>query len=236
MSVLIRKYDTRVNSHLPQGCSVEPCRIRDAIVAAVSRWALVSLCRTRQSARAGARASWIFGFLVAIVGIVFLALLKSPPAAVRATGQWLLWCTVPFLLGLASAPRLRDRQDGIEAMVLVRGGRAVELATARTFAAMFGVTLRMLLPALLFALAAASVAGPRALLHAALLSGFACFAGILLGGIAALSGEAAGARGREFFIAIVLVPWVLADVASEPLWSIPGLLDAGLTLIEVALT
>ncbi|HZO11901.1 MAG TPA: hypothetical protein VFB62_01540 [Polyangiaceae bacterium] len=202
----------------------------------MSRWALLSLCRKRQSARAGARASWIFGFLVAVVGIAFLALLKSPATAARATGQWLLWCTAPFLLGLASAPRVRDRQDGIEAMVLVRGGRAVELATARTFAAMFGVTLRLLLPALLFALAAASVAGPRAsLLQAALLSGFACFAGILLGGIAALAGEAAGARGRELFMAIVLVPWVLADVASEPLWSIPGLLNAGLSLIEVAL-
>lgn len=202
----------------------------------MSRWTLVSLCRTRQSARAGARASWVFGFLVAVVGIAFLALLKNPPSAARATAHWLAWCTAPFLLGLASAPRLRDRQDGIEAMVLVRGGRAVQLATARTFAAMLGATLRMLLPALVFALAAASVAGPRAsLLGAAVLAGFACFAGILLGGIAALSGEAAGARGRELFIAIVLVPWVLADVASEPLWSIPGVLDAGLTLIEVAL-
>jgi hypothetical protein len=199
-----------------------------------SRWALVSLCHRRLSLRAGARASWVLGILVAGAGAGIAVLGENREYLVPEMAVWLAWCMTPLLFGAASAPRERDRREGIESLVTLRGVGSAELAAARTLAAMLGVLWRMAVPSILLTLALASLEPLRdAAMHGALLLVFAGAAALLLGTVASLCGEAAGARGRELLVAVVLVPWVIADVTSSPAWSIPGLLGTSLDVLDV---
>jgi hypothetical protein len=172
------------------------------------------------------------GFSVALAGVALCAALELPERAsgvVLAMGRWLCWCTAPLLFGVASAPSARDRREGIDALVMLRGARASELVAARTLAAMTSTVLRIGVPAMLFCAGLASLGVPRiAAMHATSLALFALGSGTLLAGVASLCGETAGARGRELFLLAVVVPWVVASLSTEPAWSIPGMLELAL--------
>jgi hypothetical protein len=54
----------------------------------------------------------------------------------------------------------------------------------------------------------------------------AVVAGVTLGGAGAVCGRIGRARGRWLLLAVIVGPWVLADLAGHGAWSIPGALGA----------
>jgi hypothetical protein len=176
--------------------------------------------------------------LAAVVWIAAAAMAASlradlpAPLVARGAARWLALATAPLLLAAAASPRARDRDEGIEALLAWRGAGSQALALGRVVAAVVAVTLRVALPGTLLCVALLPWAGPAivAQLMIAML-GFACACGALLGGLAALSGELAGPRGRELFLLVMVLSWVAAELIAAPRWSIPGALDLGLDAI-----
>jgi hypothetical protein len=119
--------------------------------------------------------------------------------------------------------------------VASRGGSSAGLAIARLVAAMTTIARALAIPTLAVALAALGTWTPgeglgrlaRGLLCAAL---FALSGGVVLGSAASLCERALFRRGRSLLLALVLVPWILADLVGRPGLSIPGALDALVSL------
>lgn len=206
--------------------------------------ALVSLCRERLRRAPGAR----FG-TAAVVAIAFgfgmvLAFVQQDGGAaaaldgmLRSATRWMAWVGGGAIALAAAHDRAAvDRRDGIEALAAVRGARGGALHAARALSAMQMIALVIGVPALVLAVVGAGLsgsmpAGLRVLGVGVGLAVFAGAAGVALGGLAAVSGRVAGARGRLVLVALVLVPWALADLAGNARWSIPGALDTFLFLV-----
>jgi hypothetical protein len=147
------------------------------------------------------------------------------------------WATgIPLALAIAHDRARIDREAGIEVLAASRGAGPRALEAARTVAAMLQATLAIGAPILVLALLAVALAGSvssalRQLGLAAGLGIFAILAGVTIGGVAAACGRVGRARGRSLLAAVVLVPWILTDLAGLRAWSIPGALNAALTFI-----
>ena len=205
--------------------------------------AAVALGRARLRATTGGRMALVAAVGVALVHAIALLVVRETgagPAALDATlrsaAQWLAWAAAaPLALAAANDRPAADRRDGIDALAAARGAPSSELHAARALAAMQQVALIIGAPAALLALLGAALAGSTdaALRLASVGAGalvFALAAGVTLGGLAAASARLAGPRGRSLLAALVLIPWALGDLAGRATWSIPGALDALLTL------
>lgn len=202
----------------------------------------VALGRARLRGTRGFRLGLAAAVLIGVVDAFTLLLLSMDDPSVTLDGTlvgaagWLAWTAAgPIALAAAHDRAAADRGEGIEALAAARGVPPGGLEAARALAAMQMIALVIGAPALVLAGIGALLAGGAgaalrfASLGAALVL-FAAVAGVTLGGLAAMSGRVAGPRGRGLFAAIVLVPWALADLAGSARWSIPGALDAFLSM------
>lgn len=202
---------------------------------------IIGLLRRRLRGATGGRAGALFGAILAVgFGVVAIGVRAGDGAGASLGGllataaRWIAWCAgAPVALAAAGPRAALDRADGIEALAASRGAPRLALESARTAAAMAQVSFAIGAPLAALSLLAILLASPStaALRHAVLGLGLAVFsimAGVIVGGVAAASGRAAGARGKWLFAAIILVPWVLADLFGQGAWSIPGALDAAL--------
>ncbi|WP_437602346.1 hypothetical protein WMF28_12040 [Sorangium sp. So ce590] len=152
-----------------------------------------------------------------------------------SAARGLAWAAAgPIALAAAHDRPASDRRDGIEALAAARGISRAPLHGARSLAAMLEIARVVALPLAMLSTLAALLSGSALLaLHhlafGAALALFGVVSGVTLGGLASASGRIAGARGRALFLALILVPWALADLAGDSRWSIPGALGAFLS-------
>jgi hypothetical protein len=142
----------------------------------------------------------------------------------------------PTTLAAATDRRTEDREGGIEALSAMRGVHVAHLQLVRTYAAMMHIARTTALPLVTLAVSVAALAssGPLALRRIGLmlgLVGFSAMVGVVLGSVAALSARMGGRRGKLVVSAIVLLPWIVGGMFGRSIYSIPGALDAALSLI-----
>jgi hypothetical protein len=159
----------------------------------------------------------------------------SVAGVVAEAAPWIAWLSaVPLALAAALDHAAADRREGIVALAAARGISPSGLASARVLAAMAEITSAIGVPLVFLAIVTAAIAGSvegaREGLAAALGAiTFAAATGVTLGGIGAACARAGGPRGRTLFAAVILGPWILADLAGYGAWSIPGALSAVLS-------
>jgi hypothetical protein len=213
----------------------------------VDRVALVALEVERLRRVGWARAAAALGAVLAVgFGAAVLLARADGGAAtsfagvLRTAARAIAW-GVGAPLALAAA---RDRAglelaEGIEAMVAARGVSRALLGSARHAAAM-ALGARLLgAPVLVVGVVAVAASGTArsALAHAgaalaALL--FAAVAGVTLGGVGAVCARVGGRRSGSVLAFVVLAPWLAADLVGRAAYSIPGALDALLSMLMSA--
>jgi len=179
--------------------------------------------------------------LVAIVFAILALILRIAdgvtwfPGLIETALYWILWIAGGSVALVAANDRPgADRADGLESLVASRGASPEALAASRVLAAMVELAVVIGAPAVALALFTAAIAGTleMALRHLAFVLAvavFAAIAGATLGGLASACSRIGAARGRSLFAAVVIVPWLLADLAGRGAWSIPGALRAVLS-------
>jgi hypothetical protein len=199
----------------------------------------VALARARLRETGGARAAragaWSVTLTFAAIA-VGLRLTDGANAAlsgvVASAAPWVAWLAgVPLSLAAADDARTADRRDGVLALAAARGFGPSGLGSARALAAMIEIARAIAVPLVALALLTAALAGRAGAAldrigHGAGAALFAIVAGVTLGGVGAACGRVGGARGRWLLVAVVIGPWMLADLAGRGAWSIPGALGA----------
>lgn len=204
----------------------------------------VTLARARLRATTGGRIGAVLSAVLTIAfAVIALALRVGDGADISLGGllatatRAIAWAAgAPIALAAAHDRARADRADGIEALAASRGVSRFALESARTLAAMIQVARAIGVPVLVLSIIAVALAGslPASARHAALAAGllaFAAVAGFTIGGLAALCGRLAGARGRTTLAALFFLPWITADVLGYGAWSIPGALNAAIDLV-----
>jgi hypothetical protein len=194
---------------------------------------LVALADHRLSVSGGGRAGLVGAGLVVLLAAG--EILATPPgmdAAAIAVGAvaMLAWLGVGPALLAAGGQERRDQVDGVARLAALRG----HPSNARVAARMLGVVRlalrRVGLLGMALCLLGASVSGevtslPRRLVG---IVGFS----LLLGAVAAVVTESCvrigGRRATSLLIAVVVVPWALAEPLGRPGWSLPAGLEAAL--------
>lgn len=200
---------------------------------------LVALARERLARTTGAR---VGATLAAVTAIVFggvavsIRLAEGQTASVGdvlpTAARWCAWlAAAPVALAAAHARPEVDRRDGIEDLAATRGAWGRELEAARTLATMLEITLVVGAPLLALALLGAGLSGTFSLAWRSLgaaLGGvaYAGIVGVTIGGIAAACGRLVARYGRSVLVAVIVVPWLIADLTGQKPLSIPGALDA----------
>jgi hypothetical protein len=154
------------------------------------------------------------------------------PSAAR-TAAWLAAGSIA--LAIANGRERRDDVDGVTALAASFGIGRAALRGARVLAGIVACALAIAIPALGTALVTSALqAGPleaaSALRLVPALGAFALIAGAAIGLTAAVADRMAPERGRSALAALVLIPWMVADAIGMSGASIPGALDAMLTL------
>ena len=142
----------------------------------------------------------------------------------------------PTTLAAATDRRAADREGGVEALAAMRGFHVAHLELVRTYAAMMQIARTTALPLMTLAIAIAALAssGTMALRRIGMMLGLIVFSGIVgvvLGAVAAFSARVGGRRAKLTVSAIVLLPWIVGSLFGRGIYSIPGALDAALSLI-----
>lgn len=204
----------------------------------------IDLCRARLAASRSGR--FARGTSLAIAGFAFVIALSvraaDGPAApvgglLRKAAIALAWISGGLLtLAVAKDASASDRADGIEALVAARGIGASLLRVARTLGSMEHITRTIGFPLVAFGLATAALASDvptavRRVIAAAFLFVWAIVAGVTLGGLAALCARLFGARGPSALLTIVVGERILVGSLGLAAWSLPGALDAVLSLV-----
>lgn len=213
-------------------------------VSSAAQKALIGLARERLRQTKGGRWSALLGLLsMTAFGLIALVLRADDGPDVALGGLFetaartIAWAAgVPLGLAVAHDRTRADRAEGVEALAASRGAGRSALDAARTVAAMLQTTLAIGAPLLILALLGVALAGSltSALRHLGLAAGLAIFsilAGVTIGGLAAACGRLGAMRGRSLLAAVVLVPWILTDLAGLRAWSVPGALGAALSFI-----
>jgi hypothetical protein len=226
------------------GIPAEPAASPRPRPTSAAQRALIALARERLRQTKGGRWSAILGLLLMTgFGLVALVLRADDGPDVALGGLFetaartIAWAAgIPIGLAIAHDRGRADREAGVEALVAARGASRSALEAARTAAAMLQATIAIGLPLIVLALLGVALAGSvtSALRHlglAAGLAGFSILAGVTIGGVAAACGRLGARRGRSLLAIVILVPWILTDLAGLRAWSIPGALSAALTFI-----
>lgn len=204
----------------------------------------VELCRARLAATRSGR--FARGAALSMIGIAFVIALSiravDGPAApvgglLRKTAIAIAWISGGLLtLAAAKDSAAADRADGIEALVAARGVGASLLRMARTLGATSQIARTIGFPLAAFALGTAALASDvpsavRRVIAAVLLLAWGVVVGVTLGALAALSARLFGARGPSALVTIVLGERIVAGALGLAAWSVPGALDAVLSLV-----
>ena len=192
----------------------------------------LALCMRRLGGSLGGRLGWLGA--LAVLLLFGNAAAQAQNVAMDAV-RVLCWVAAgPAALSAARSPSDRDREDGIELMVAMRGVSPAALRRTRLVAAAVACAARVTVPALLVALTYVVVVGWRAggVIVGAVVGGL--LAGACIGLAGAFCGEVAGKRGRSLLVAVVLLPWIASDLGSLPTPSLVGAVDAGLSLLAEA--
>ncbi|HVK66809.1 MAG TPA: hypothetical protein VM694_20130 [Polyangium sp.] len=147
-----------------------------------------------------------------------------------------LLAAAPTTLAAASDRTAEDREAGIEALAATHGVHAQSLHVVRWIASMVQITRAIGLPLVGLALVTVALSSSgsmamRRVVFALGLFAFSAIAGATLGTVATFAARMGGRRGRVFLAAIVIVPWMLAELAGRGSYSIPGALSAMLSLL-----
>ncbi|MDI1448807.1 hypothetical protein QHF85_32370 [Polyangium sp. 6x1] len=147
-----------------------------------------------------------------------------------------LVAAAPTTLAAASDRTAEDREAGIEALAATHGVHAQSLHAVRWIASMVQIARSVGLPLVGLALVTVALSSSasmamRRIVFALGLFVFSVSAGATLGTLAAFSARMGGRRGRVLLAAIVIVPWMLAELAGRGTYSIPGALSALLSLL-----
>jgi hypothetical protein len=137
--------------------------------------------------------------------------------------RWSLWLGAgPLALSLAAGVGERDRAEGIDALVTIRGGSPFGLSRARLLAAIGALWVRIGLPLWVVCLVLLPLRPSRAAAWlVAAVPALALGAAMVLA-VAALACARYGAgRGRLLFLGVVLLPWVVVEVTGAGV-SLPG--------------
>ncbi|APR80662.1 Hypothetical protein A7982_06009 [Minicystis rosea] len=199
----------------------------------------VALARARlrgsRRARAARIGAWIvtagFAGMAVVLRLTDGAEASLAGVVVGAT-QLSAWLSgAPLTLAAAEDHAGLDRREGILSLAAARGVSPAGLTSARTMAAMMEIAATIGLPVFLLALLTAGLAGRASeAVHRIALGvsalGFAVVAGVTLGVLGTVCGRIGRARGRWLLVAVVLVPWMFAELAGHSAWSIPGALGA----------
>lgn len=199
----------------------------------------VALARARLRGSGGARAARAVTWLVAMGFAAMAVVLRVADGAdaalagvILTAAPWIAWLAgAPLALAVAEDRRALDRREGVESLAAARGLSPAGLDSARVLAAMAEIAWAIAAPLLGLSLLTAALAGHGGVaLHRATLgvwtAGFAVVAGVTLGAVASACGRLGRARGRWLLVAVVVGPWMLADLAGHGAWSIPGALGA----------
>lgn len=218
-----------------------PCPAREP---QVDRFALVAL-EVERLRRAGfARVAAVSGTVVAVTfGAAVIAVRYDDGAStsfafiLRTAARSAAWIVGgPLALAAARNRAGIELSDGIEALVATRGASRAALDTARRASAMVLGARALGAPLLFVGVVAVAASGSiravfvNALAALAVLA-FAVVAGITLGAVGSACEGAAGRRGRSLLGLVVLGPWLAADLAGRTAYSIPGALDALLSML-----
>jgi hypothetical protein len=191
--------------------------------------------RTSGAGRAARFGAWSTALGFAAVAVSVRATDGKDAAlagTIAAAAPWIAWLAgAPLALAAAEDRRGADRREGILALASARGISSRGLSAARVVAAMTEITAAIGAPILALAVLTAALSGRLSEAFGRILLGlggvaFAIVAGVTLGGLASACARAGGARGRWLFLAVVLLPWMLADLLGARSWSIPGALAA----------
>ncbi|MDI1476069.1 hypothetical protein [Polyangium sp. y55x31] len=147
-----------------------------------------------------------------------------------------LVAAAPTTLAAASDRTAEDREAGIEALAATHGVHAQSLHVVRWVASMVQIARAIALPLVGLALVTVALSSSgsmvmRRIVFAIGLLAFSAIAGATLGTIATFAARMGGRRGRLLLAAIVIVPWMLAELAGRGSYSIPGALSALLSIL-----
>ena len=190
----------------------------------------LALCQRRLEAQLGARIAWLLASMTAAAFVVVAAVVADTLTLDSVVGdglRWLCWLGAgPTALVAAASPAMRDRRDGIETLSRLHGVAAAELRSARTVAAMWACTKRIALPGTVMALLIVALSpAPSTAVRALFLVAIASLVGAVIGWLAARCGQWAGEHGALLLSAIVMLPWIVADLWPIPNLSLPSLVD-----------
>ena len=190
-------------------------------------WQRVRVWRQALNQRRSARLARLAGWLCAVVSAAIVSTLHDPRVAfdvVAKTLGWLTWCAAaPVAWSLAGA---HGDEAAIAALAALTGRRPHR--RDRLLAGAFEMALRVALPAAVVVLVAAGATRVRVLLALVVVVPFAVVGAAVLAASAALCRRVAGRRGRSVWLAVVVLPWVLADVLHARALSLPGALAGAL--------
>lgn len=206
--------------------------------------AAVDMCRARLASSSSGRFARVTAILI-VAGAFAIALslrMNDGPGApvgglLRKAAGAIAWLSGGALaLAAARDAATADRQEGVEALVAARGVSASLLGAARTLGATSHIGWTIGLPPALLALATAGLAAdvPGALRRVAAafaLLAWGGVAGVTLGVLAAASARLFGRRGPTVLAAFVLGERLVADALGLGAWSVPGALQAALSLL-----
>jgi len=209
------------------------------------RWLVaVALSRSRLAQSTLSRIGFVSGMLLALSLVVFALIARATEGAAAPLeglidfGAAAIACVAaaPTTLAAATDRRTADREGGIEALTAMRGVHSAQLEVVRTYAAMMHIARTTALPLLTLAVAVAGLAssGAMAVRRLGMMLGLVAFSGIVgvvLGSVAALSARFGGRRGKLMVSTIVLLPWLIGELFGRGIYSIPGALNATLSLI-----
>jgi hypothetical protein len=209
------------------------------------RWFVaVALSRSRLAQSILSRIGVVSGMSLALSLVVFAVIVRAtdgPAASLDGlidVGAASIACVgaAPTTLAAATDRRAADREGGVEALAAMRGVHVAHLELVRTYAAMMQIARTTALPLMTLAVAIAALAssGAIALRRIGMMLGllvFSCIVGVVLGSVASLSARVGGRRGKLTVSAIVLLPWIVGGLFGRGIYSIPGALDAALSLI-----
>jgi len=209
------------------------------------RWLVAAaLARSRLAQSTLARVGFVSGMSLALSLAVFAIVVRAsegptaPLDGLIDAGAGFITCVAaaPTTLAAATDRRTADREGGIEALSATRGVHVAQLELARTYAAMMHIARTTALPLATLAISIAALASSLGMAARRMgvmlgLVVFSVMVGVVLGFVAALSARVGGRRGKLVVSAIVLLPWLVGEVFGRGMYSIPGALDAALSLI-----
>jgi hypothetical protein len=209
------------------------------------RWFVAAaLARSRLAQLTLSRVGFVSGMSLALSLVVFAIVVRAsegPSAPLDAlidagAAAITFVAAAPTTLAAATDRRTADREGGIEALSAMRGVHVAQLELARTYAAMMQIARTTGLPLVTLAIAIAALASSFSLALQRLgvvlaLVVFSVIVGVVLGSVAAFSARVGRRRGKLVVSAIVLLPWIVGGLFGRSSYSIPGALDAALSLI-----